>query len=76
MAEVNTETKNTTSTVKAKAKTVNEPTFPKQQFIDNAEALGYSKPVVIGAFFDTKKDKFTKKEVKSLVDSFLTKGVK
>ena len=76
MAEVKEEIKNTTTTVKTTSKTVNEPTFSKQQFLENAEALGYSKPILVGAFFDVKKDKFTKREVNNLVNSFLKKEAK
>lgn len=76
MAEVKEEIKNTTTTVKTTSKTVNEPTFSKQQFLDNAEALGYSKPILIGAFFNVKKDSFTKIEVKKLVEEFLKKEAK
>lgn len=64
------------SVKKAAAKTVNEPTFSKQQFLENAEALGYSKPILIGAFFNVKKDSFTKIEVKKLVEEFLKKEAK
>ncbi len=76
MAEVKEEVKNTTTTVKTTSKTVNEPTFSKQQFLDNAEALGYSKPILIGAFFNVKKESFTKIEVKKLVEEFLEKEAK
>lgn len=77
MAEaVNTETKNTTTTVKTATKAANELTFSKQQFIDNAEKLGYSSIAVAGALYDCEKEKITKTEFKELVKKFLMKEVK
>ena len=75
MADIKEDVKDA-SVKKATAKTVNEPTFSKQQFLENAEALGYSKPILIGAFFNAKKDSFNKIEGKKLVEEFLKKEAK
>ena len=46
-----------------------------QQFIDNAEALGYSKAVVVGALYN-QKEELTKAEFEKVVNSFLKKEAK
>lgn len=58
-------------------KTINEEKFTVEDFMENAKALGYTKVVLAGAFSNcSKDDQFTKKEVKTMVESFLGKKVK
>lgn len=59
----------------AKITNINDPKFNKQQFIDNAEALGYSKAVVVGALYN-QKEELTKAEFEKVVNSFLKKEAK
>lgn len=57
--------------------TVKEEKFTVEDFMENAEALGYTKVVLAGAFSNcSKDDKFTKTEVEKKVKSFLGKKVK
>ncbi|WP_105176853.1 hypothetical protein [Clostridium cagae] len=56
--------------------TPNEPTYPIQTFIDNAEALGYNKIIVTGALFNCEKEELSKSKFKEIVQKFLGKKVK
>lgn len=55
---------------------INEPTFSKQKFIDNAKSLGYEKYVVVGALSNCNKSELTKEEFEGLIKKFLGKKVK
>lgn len=53
-----------------------ETRYTIKQFMDNAEALGYSKSILAGAFYYETKNGYTNKEVDELVKKFLSKKVK
>lgn len=67
-----TEPKQDKSTLNAN---VAEEKFNKQQYIENAKALGYSSIAVKGAFFYCKKQELTKSEFEQLIKDFLGKKV-
>ncbi|WP_315076189.1 hypothetical protein [uncultured Clostridium sp.] len=54
----------------------NEPTYPIQTFVDNAEALGYNKVIVTGALSICNKNEISKSEFEKIVKDFLGKKVK
>ncbi|CAI3548588.1 hypothetical protein [Clostridium neonatale] len=56
-------------------KEVNNVTYTREQYIENAKALGYSKPIVIGAFINCDKAELTKSEFEILIKNFLGKKV-
>lgn len=74
MADV--EVKETTQDKSTVNKNVTEEKFSKQQYIENAKALGYSVIAVKGAFFNCKKHELTKAEFEQLINDFLGKKVK
>jgi len=53
----------------------NEPTFPKQKFIDSAKSLGYEKYVAMGALSNCNESELTKEEFETLIKNFLGKKV-
>jgi hypothetical protein len=56
---------------------VQETKYPRQDFIDHAEAIFGVKPeVVIGALHDNEAAELTKTEVKKAIDDFLNRKVK
>ena len=56
---------------------VKEEKFTVEDFMENAEALGYKKYVLAGALCGCKKeDKFTKTEIENKVKNFLGKKVR
>lgn len=57
-------------------KSVEEITYQINDFIENAEALGYKKEVVAGALFNCEKTELTKEEFQEIVKNFLEKRVK
>lgn len=59
-----------------KTDVVEESTYPIQTFIDNAEALGYNKIIVLGALFNCEEEELSKSKFKEIVQKFLGKKVK
>lgn len=64
------------NTVTEPNKSVEEITYPINDFIESAEALGYRKEVVAGALFNCEKTELTKEEFQEIVKKFLEKRVK
>lgn len=55
---------------------IQEDQYPTIDLIENCEALtGQKKEVAVGALFDCKKDKMTKKEFQGRIKNFLGKKV-
>lgn len=74
MAEGNEKIETTT---KVNKKASLEEKFTVEDFMENAEALGYKKYVLAGALYGCKKeDKFTKTEIENKVKNFLGKKVR
>lgn len=59
------------SKVKEKVEESNIEVFDKQDYIENSEALGYPNYVVIGALFNSAKEKISTEEFNVLVREFL-----
>ena len=49
--------------------------YPLEQFMENAEALGYRREAVAGALYYCKETELSKTEFKKIVDEFLKKEV-
>ncbi|AQR95565.1 hypothetical protein [Clostridium saccharoperbutylacetonicum] len=64
------------NTVAEPNKSVEEITYPINDFIESAEALGYRKEVVSGALFNCEKTELTKEEFQTIVKNFLEKRVR
>lgn len=67
-----------TKTIKKELETKPTPEvkYPVEDFVNNCEALGYSKEVVAGALFDYKNKELSKIEFEKIVEKFLNKEVK
>lgn len=75
MAEKTTVDNEKNTTEEVKTESIKESTYTREQYIENAKALGYSKPIVIGAFINCDKAELTKPEFEKLIKNFLGKKV-